>query len=243
MDNNTNPNFSHGDNNVSNNVPVQEGMTPNNQHYQTPPVNQPMPSEPVSKPKKPIYKKWWFWLIIVIIVIACFAVATGGNKAEKVGETGTSSESSSSGEQTQNTSTDSSSQEQEIFKVGDVINSNKSEYTITSVDRNFVSSNELVTPNDGYEYVKVNFKLKNLDSKDAQYYPSDWEIIDADGAAISYSLTASAIEPDVMSYDTKLTPNGQKTVSLVFEVPAGSENLVLRNKKTYSDGENFRVQL
>lgn len=32
----------------------------------------------VSKPKKPIYKKWWFWVIIVIVVINIFS-RLGGN--------------------------------------------------------------------------------------------------------------------------------------------------------------------
>lgn len=32
----------------------------------------------VSKPKKPIYKKWWFWVIIVIVVINVFS-RLGGN--------------------------------------------------------------------------------------------------------------------------------------------------------------------
>ena len=243
MENNTSPNPSYGDSGTSTGVPVQGGVAPDNQSVQTPPpMSQPMPSEPASKPKKPVYKKWWFWVIIVVILLGCVAVA-GGEQAVKVGEQGTSSENSNSSEQTQNTSTGSSSQEQKVFEVGDVISFNKTEYTITSVDRNFISSNEFVNPDDGYEYIKVNFKLKNLDSKDAQYYPSEWEIVDVDGAVITYDLTASALEPDVMGYDTKLTPNGQKTASLVFEVPAGSENLILRNKKTYADGENFRVQL
>lgn len=32
---------------------------------------QPVPNQPAAaKPKKPIWKRWWFWLIVVIVVLA-----------------------------------------------------------------------------------------------------------------------------------------------------------------------------
>ena len=42
---------------------------------------------PQQKPKKPIYKKWWFWVIIAVIVISIGAGSADGGKSSK--DTGT----------------------------------------------------------------------------------------------------------------------------------------------------------
>ena len=53
------------------------------------PCPQPSPEIPADrprsqKPKKPIYKKWWFYVIVAVGVIAIAGRISGGSKSEKI---------------------------------------------------------------------------------------------------------------------------------------------------------------
>ncbi len=61
--------------NAQGNIPMQQMNNPQGGY----------PSQ--QKPKKPIYKKWWFWVIIAVIVISIGAGSAGGGKSSK--DTGT----------------------------------------------------------------------------------------------------------------------------------------------------------
>ena len=52
--------------------------------------NNQVPIQPTAKPKKPIYKKWWFWVIIVIVAIAIIGNLGDDGDKTKSGSSNTS---------------------------------------------------------------------------------------------------------------------------------------------------------
>ena len=47
------------------------GLTPN--------MDESIKKQPLTEPKKPIYKKWWFWLLIAVVLILIIASIEGGD--------------------------------------------------------------------------------------------------------------------------------------------------------------------
>lgn len=173
--------------------------------------------------KTPFYKKWWFWLIVVIIIIGVGGAAASSNKEpEKVGEGETTTETSKTETPTNTT-----------FKVGDVIKSGDFEVTITSVQRDYVSANQFIEPDDGREFVLLNVEVKNVSDDKKTYLSTDWRIEDNDGALESVSLGA-CIADDTCLDSGDLVAGGKKTGSLIFEVPAGQEGLKVHYKPSLS---------
>jgi len=66
------------------------------QQSTTPTYSQPAMQQPVQKPKKPIYKKWWFWVIIVVVVIGVIGNLGGNSNKTDSGSSNTSSTASTS---------------------------------------------------------------------------------------------------------------------------------------------------
>lgn len=62
-------------------------------------VPQPVPNQPAAaKPKKPIWKRWWFWLIVVVAVLAIAgSQMSGSDKGTTSTPSSTTSQQSSSG--------------------------------------------------------------------------------------------------------------------------------------------------
>ena len=64
-------------------------MTEQQVNFQRQKVNQPLEAgkkgrKKLNKPKKPIYKKWWFYVIIGIALISIIGAAASGKKTEKI---------------------------------------------------------------------------------------------------------------------------------------------------------------
>ena len=64
----------------------------NTQAQQSTPIyTQPVMQQPVQKPKKPIFKKWWFWVIIAVVVIGVIGNLGGNSNKTDSGSSNTNS--------------------------------------------------------------------------------------------------------------------------------------------------------
>lgn len=160
------------------------------------------------KEKKPVFKKVWFWVIVVIVLIAIGASGANKDKATVVDTTDSTSSDSSS-----------STEEKTTFNVGEVIAFDGKEVTVKSVERNWNSGNQFITPSDGKEFVKVNVAIENKSDSEASFNTFDWKIEDSNGAIESSAITASA-DDSLGSGD--LAAGGKKEGSVIFEVPQDS---------------------
>lgn len=182
--------------------------------------------------QQPIYKKWWFWAAIVLVTCVIGGAISGSNKdAQKVGEN--SNETSTS-----ETSDDDNSQK--TFKVGDIIAIESQEMTITSVDRNWNSSNQFVKPAEGKEYIKVNITLTNKSDDKMSYLSNAWKIEDKDGALENAAVVVG--NDDNLTYG-EITAGGKKAGSLIFEVPAGDTNLKIHYGPSLWSGREAIIEL
>lgn len=164
----------------------------------------------------PVYKKWWFWVIIVVLILIVGGAASSNsnNGPKKVGESSESNDST----KTESSAPDNKSD----FKVGDVISMDGLEIVVTSVERNWKSSNEYEEPKDGKEYVKVNIKIENKSSDKKSYNATNWEIEDSDGAIEGQAFVIG--NDDDLSYGD-LASGGKKSGLVIFEVPAEDKGL------------------
>lgn len=167
--------------------------------------------------KEPVYKKWWFWVIIILVLAAIGGVSSNKNNGELVS--------------TGNTQT-SNSDEKKEYAVGDTVSINQREFTITNVERNFLTGNEFVDPDEGKEYIKVTVKIANKTNSKIRYSDYDMELVDTNGVVINPSAFASAQLDDYLS-SGELMADGTKTGSTLFEVAAGEQGLKLHYKPSY----------
>ncbi|MDR0591170.1 MAG: DUF4352 domain-containing protein [Candidatus Nomurabacteria bacterium] len=182
--------------------------------------------------KKSVFKKWWFWLIIVVIIIGV-AAAAGGSKdeAQKVGENKSTS---------QGANNTTEQEEKTEFKVGDIIAFDGKEVTVTSVERNYNSGNQFITPAEGKEYVKVNVLIENKSDSTASYNVLEWKIEDGNGAIEDADGLSFTIDDALSSGE--LSKNGKKSGAIVFEAPLG-DALTLHYQPGFWSNKEVTIKL
>ncbi len=181
--------------------------------------------------KKPVYKKWWFWLIIVIVLLTIFSAGGSNNEATKVGENSNTS-----------TSTDQSAStniEDQTFAVGDVISYDNVEITVVSVERNYNTGNQFITPEEGKEYIRVSVKIENKTDDKISYNSYDWEIQDSDGDIQNVALYTQ----DGALSSGELAAGGKKTGDLFFEVPKDDDGLILHYEVSFWSNKTIKIKL
>lgn len=171
--------------------------------------------------KKPVYKKWWFWVIIVFITAGAFGAKD--NTPKKVGDN----------------NGNSSSQEQTVFKVGDVISYKGKEITVKSVDRNYNTGNEFSKPKEGKEFVRVHLFIENKSDEKMSYNAFNWEMQDSTGDIKSQTF---AVDDNNLS-SGELAKGGKKTGTIVFEVPKDDKNLTLHHKDSFFSNKTVEIKL
>lgn len=186
------------------------------------------------KNSTPIYKKWWFWVIIVVVIVAVGGGigASQGDKAEKIGESSSST--------TGTDDTAKSEPAQTTFKVGDVISYDNKEIVVSDVVRNYDSGNQYITPSDGKEYVKVTVSITNKSDKKADYNAYDWKMEDSTGDIKSYTY----VSDDNALNSGDLAAGGTKVGTIVYEVPAGDAGLKLHYQPNmFLDDKEIVIEL
>lgn len=184
----------------------------------------------VTKPKKPIFKKWWFWVIVVF-----FGLIAIGQLSED--DTTTQGNTPASTTPTPNdTGTDSETEVDTIVEESEPEDDNN---TITEVGqgiqtKNFrigvegfrkPGGNSFLKPGDGKEFVDVIFLIENISDKD--YNVSSIIMFDAyaDGFSVNQSITALAATDDISSLDGSLAAGKKMRGKLSFELPVDWEEL------------------
>lgn len=193
--------------------------------------------------KKPFYKQWWFWVIIVL-VLAVIGGATQTNDeqnnpedkpaeiSDETPETPTN-EPATDDVSAEQTGTTPSSENAGGYKVGETMVFKDRKVTVTSVERNFSTGNEFVTPEDGKEFVKVNITVVNTSTSKIAVYAGDWKIQDGNGVIDGYNVLATSVAKNALGLSTELAGGGQVSGALVFEAPKGDTNLELQYKASF----------
>ena len=174
------------------------------------------------KPKKPIFKKWWFWLIIIVVIAA---IAIGNGNKEPVKETNNNTSQSTSNEDTSNLSF--GLDETAVFE----------NIKVTANEIKESDGSTYVTPKDGMVFVGVNFTIENISDEDQPI--SSVLLFDAyaDSVKCDYSISA-AIDFSDGTIDGTVSP-GKKLVGwYAVEIPKDWEELELQVKSSWLDSSS-----
>lgn len=179
-------------------------------------------------------KKWLLPIgIIVIVVIAVVVFIGAGPKSstsgpKKVGESSTSSE--QAGAETT----------QSEFKVADKIEFDKRILTVNSVQRNYSSGNEYVTPPEGKEWIVVSVTIENKSNSEISFNEYDFQIENSQGVRTSTTYTGE-LKDQLNSGN--LAVGGKVTGNLVFEVTKGATGLKVIFKPSFWTNKEVKIDL
>lgn len=158
------------------------------------------------------------WVIIALVVLVVIGAAAGGGddepKIQKTGEVDSqenpAAEESSEQENTSN-----------IFKVGDIVETNDLKITFVSAEQ-YVEENEFLQPKDGYEYWRFEFKFENISNSDQTVSSMlDWECY-ADNSKVDQSWIGND-----NGLDATLSSGRTTQGAVFFEVPVGAQSIEL----------------
>lgn len=114
---------------------------------------------------------------------------------------------------------------QKEYKQSDVVTYKDVEYSITKVEKT-KGSNKYFQAKDGYEFVKVTFKVENKSDKKISYNALDFQMVNGDGVEASvYSITA---ENDVQLSSGELDAGGKIEGVIIWEQKKGDTGLKVR---------------
>lgn len=163
--------------------------------------------------------------IVLIIFIIGGVMGSQNQTATKVGDANSGSKAS----------------EQTVFKVGDVISFDNKKVTVTSVERNWDSSNEFIKPSSGNEFVKAQVTIENNSNDQISYNPFDWKRQDSKGVIQSAAVVTFTIDGALNSGE--LAKNGKVSGFLVFEVPSGDSGLVLHYNPSFWSDKKLEIKI
>jgi hypothetical protein len=178
------------------------------------------------KTKKKFYKRWWFWLIVVIILF--IAIASSGNKPQKVGNTSGS----------QNTT----AKQDEVFKVGDQVKMGSSIVTINKVE--YSQGGQYSKPTAGNEWLNLNITIENTGST-GQGISTLGQMFVRDGDKNSYqvAVTNKAMENPGFGLDGQILANSKRTGWVGFEIPKTATGLQFQYNGSMFGGGNILINL
>ena len=179
------------------------------------------------KPKKKLYKRWWFWLIVVVII--GFLGSLGGNKdsdGEKVASNGTKQEETKK------------KNEPTIYQVGDTIQLKNYKVTVNGLRTGM--GNDFWKPKDGNEFLYIDCTVENTSDKEqAVSSIMMFKVVDGDGRSLSQSLA-----PDANGQLDGSVGVGRKIAGeYVVEVPQGKTGLELEFDGSLLTTEKMIVKL
>lgn len=201
-------------------APNPSGANSTQAQQSTPAYTQPVMQQPVQKPKKPIFKKWWFWVIIVVVVIAIAANLGGNSDKSPTKDTGSGTSST----------TNTSSTKDETFGINDtaVFKSIK----VTANELKESSGTDFFKPADGKTFVGVQFTIENTSDEDQAI--SSVLLFDAyvDGVKCDYSVTANCVFTDG-TLDGTISAGKKMVGYYSVEVPSNWSELELQVKSSW----------
>jgi hypothetical protein len=179
------------------------------------------------KPKKSIFKRWWFWVIAVILVSAIAAGGSGEEEPKKVADKATE------------TSATPKKEQPKEFKVGDTVQLGDNVLTVTKVEKS--AGNEFDKPKQGNEYVIVHVRIENKGKDTIDYNPFDFKLKNSNGQLVDAAITS--IGGDTALEAGQLTPNGKVEGTITFEAPQGDKGLQLQYTPSFWSDKTIKVNL
>ncbi len=181
-------------------------------------------SQAEPKPKKKFYKKWWFWVLVVILF---FILVGSHNSTPHVVGTQPAAEAT-----------------QTTFRIGDQVQEGDTVLTVTSVNKDWHSSNEFdkpQSPSDQYVVVTVSIANKGTDALNVSGM-FDFKLQDATGA--QHDMSLGGIGLNSLDQVSSIAPNGTATGDVLFEVPSSAiSNMSLVYQPLFSLGSPVMIQL
>lgn len=152
------------------------------------------------------------WVIIAIIVIAIINIVSNGGDDEKVKKTG---------EVSNNTETTKKEERNNVFKVGDIVETEDLKISFLSSEK-YNSDNEFIEPKKGCKFWKFEFEFENISETDQSVSSMmDWECY-ADNSKVDQAWIG-----DDSGLDAKLSPGRTTRGTIYFEVPKDAKSIEL----------------
>jgi hypothetical protein len=162
--------------------------------------------------------KNWFARHKILTVIIAVIVLGGIAGAASCGSSETNTTST-----TQGTSTPKVEEKTE-FAVGETIDIDSKQLTVTNVERNYETGNQFSKPESGNEFVLVTVTIQNNSKSDLMYSTFNFQLQDSNGVKHNEAITA--LTEGRLNTGT-LAPGGKITGKLAYEVPQGDTGLKL----------------
>jgi hypothetical protein len=181
------------------------------------------------KPKKSIFKKWWFWVIAVVVIL----IVIGEVNSPATPQTAGSSTASA---------TPAPSAQPTTFKVGQPITLGSSVLTVNKVE--VTNGGEFITPSSGDEFVNLNLTIQNTGNTEEDITTLGQMFI-RDAGGNSYQVTVTDVTEQNMSddLDGAVIANSKRTGWVGFEVPAGDKGLQFQYDASIFGGGTALVNL
>lgn len=179
------------------------------------------------KPKRKIYKRWWFWILVVIIIFI-FIGATGSPQSQKVGET-------SQEEQ-------SSQKIQSEYTIGDQVKLGRSIITVNKAE--FSQGGQFVKPVEGNEWINLNITIENTGSTQ-QYITTLGQMFIRDGEGNSYqvAVTDKIFENPNLGLDGTVIAKSKRTGWVGFEIKKNASDLQFQYNGSIFGGGTIIIEL
>ncbi len=183
---------------------------------------------------------------IIVSLFSIFLISsmyTNSGTSKKVSSsTSQSSTNSSSSSENKTDSNESKTEEKDEYNVGDTIDFDGKEVTITKVKRNYSTGNQFFHPKSGNEYVKVYAKIVNTSENEASINSWDFKIQNSKGVISSCSIITGDPAEDELSFST-LAPGGTTEGSVIFEVPKNDSGLKLIYNPSFFSSRRVTIKL
>lgn len=181
------------------------------------------------KPKKKIYKRWWFWVLVVIVIFIFIGVISGPSQPQKVGQAPSSEQKTPNEAKTE-------------FKVGDQIKLGSSVVTVNKVE--FSQGGQFTKPAEGNEWLNLNVTVENTDSSQ-QYLTTLGQMFVRDGEGNSYqvAVTDKVLENPTFGLDGTILAKSKRTGWVGFEIKKGATGLKFQYNGSIFGGGTILVNL
>lgn len=180
------------------------------------------------KPKKKLYKKWWFW-VIAIFVIGAIGSSLNTEEPKKVDESKQTIATNTDEKKKDNSKKDESKKEEtkgpKIFNVGDTVELGKFKITVNKVYE--VKGNDFAKPAEGNMFLAIDCTVENIsDNPETISSIMMFKVVDQDGRTCEYSLLGQTAAK-AGQLDGEIAAGRKITGVYVVEVPNGKTGLEL----------------
>ena len=194
------------------------------------------------KPKKPLWKRWWFVLGAIVLIIVVAASLGGGSED---GPTGTDDGAATQEEQAAEDATDDgasadegptdgatgdeapaddASAEAAAPGIGETVADGKFEFVVTEVETGVERlGDDFLNDEAQGQFVLVHLDVRNI-GEEAQYFDgSSQELLDSEGRTHSADGGAAIYLDDSNSFLNQINPGNEVQGVVVFDVPVDAE--------------------